>query len=139
MTPIENPEVAAVFERYPAPMRDNLLFLRQLVYDTAAETPDAGPVEESLKWGEPSYVTKRGSAVRMAWKPDAPQQYAMYFHCRTTLVETFRELYGESFTFEGNRAIVFENSAEVPVDALKHCISLALTYHKRKHLPLLGA
>ena len=37
------------------------------------------------------------------------------------------------------RAIVFGETDEFPVDELKHCISLALTYHRVKHLPLLGA
>ena len=63
----------------------------------------------------------------------------MFFHCRTSLVATFRELYMEKFTFEGDRAIVFHENDEIPIDELKHCISLALTYHRRKHLPMLGA
>ncbi len=40
--------------------------------------------------------------------------------------------------FEGKRAIVFRESDELPVEQLKHCVSLALTYHRVKHLPLLG-
>lgn len=65
-------------------------------------------------------------------------QYAMYFHCKTKLVDTFKELYKDKFTFEGNRAIVFNINDKVSVNELKHCISLSLTYHKIKHLPLLG-
>ena len=57
----------------------------------------------------------------------------------TSLVDTFRELYGDVFMFEGNRAIVFGEADEIPVAELKHCISLALTYHRVKRLPLLGA
>ncbi len=41
--------------------------------------------------------------------------------------------------FEGNRAVLFDVDTSIPVAELKHCISLALTYHKVKHLPLLGA
>ena len=63
----------------------------------------------------------------------------MYFNCNTSLVDTFRELYGDVFMFEGNRAIVFGEADEIPVAELKHCISLALTYHRVKRLPLLGA
>jgi hypothetical protein len=62
----------------------------------------------------------------------------MYFNCRTKLVDTFRELYRDQFKFYGNRAIVFHEGDEIPIDALKHCILLALTYHRRKHLPMLG-
>jgi len=55
----------------------------------------------------------------------------MYFHCQTTLVDTFRTLYPSRFTFEGNRAIVFDETAAIPVRELRHCISLALTYRLR--------
>ncbi len=96
-------------------------------------------MEETLKWGEPSYLTKGGSTIRMDWKQKSPHQYALYFNCNTSLVETFKSLYRGFFTFEGNRAIVFCETDELPVDALKHCVSLALRYHRLKHQPLLGA
>jgi hypothetical protein len=135
----ENPDVRKLFDDYPGSMRQKMLRLRQLVLDTASETDGKNPVEETLKWGEPSYVTKGGSTLRIDWKPSRPDHYALYFHCRTSLVDTFKELYGETFTFDGNRAIVFHESDDLPVDELRHCIALTLTYHSRKHLPLLGA
>ena len=138
MHKIENPEVAEVFTNYPQHMRKKLMFLRQLVLDTASETEGVSALEETLKWGEPSYLTKSGSTIRMDWKKSKPDQYTMYFHCKTTLVDTFKELYRDKFKFEGNRAIVFTESDEIPINELKHCISLALTYHGRKHLPMLG-
>jgi hypothetical protein len=119
-------------------MRKKLMLLRQFILDTASETAGVDTVEETLKWGEPSYVTKNGSTIRVAWKDSRPTQYAMYFHCKTKLVGTFKELYRDTFHFEGNRAIVFDDNDEIPVNELKHCISLSLTYHSRKHLPLLG-
>ena len=139
MSEIENPDVARVFVSYPEPMRKKMMRLRQLVLDTASETEGIDALEETLKWGEPSYLAKGGSTVRIDWKEKTPDQYAIYFICNTSLVDTFKELYGDVFTFEGNRAIVFGETDEVPVDELKHCISLALRYHRVKHLPLLGA
>ena len=53
----------------------------------------------------------------------------MYFHCQTNLVATFRELYPTELQFEGNRSIRFARGAALPLDALRHCIALALTYH----------
>ena len=135
---INNTAVAEVFKNYPKHMRKKLMFLRRLVLDAAAETEGVTTVEETLKWGEPSYVTKNGSTVRMDWKKSMPHQYAVYFHCKTRLIDTFKELYGDKFKFEGNRAIVFNENDEIPVEELKHCISLSLTYHSRKHLPMLG-
>lgn len=87
---------------------------------------------------EPSYLTKSGSTIRMDWKKSDPKQYAMYFHCKTKLVDTFKEIYRDKFNFEGNRAIVFSEDEEVPIEELKHCIALSLTYHSKKHLPMLG-
>ena len=139
MSKIENPAVARVFDRYPEPRRKKLIRLRQLVLDAASETEGVETLEETLKWGEPSYLTKGGSTLRIDWKDRAPNQYVMYFNYNTSLVDTFRELYGDVFMFEGNRAIVFGEADEIPVAELKHCISLALTYHRVKRLPLLGA
>ena len=138
MDKIENSEVAEVFNNYPDHMHQKLMLLRQLVLDTASETEGVDTLEESRKWGEPSYLTKSGSTIRMDWKESKPDQYAMYFHCKTKLVDTFRELYSDKFKFEGNRAIVFYKDDEIPTNELKHCISLSLTYHRRKHLPMLG-
>lgn len=138
MKKIKNQEVAEVFGAYPRHMRNKLMFLRQLVFDVASETEGVGEIEETLKWGEPSYITNGGSTIRMAWKSSAPDQYALFFHCKTKLVDTFKELYRDKLKFEGNRAIVLSENDEVPIDELKHCISLSLTYHSRKKLPMLG-
>lgn len=114
------------------------MFLRQLIIEVASDTPGIGELEETLKWGEPSYLAKGGSTVRIGWKESRPAYYAMYFNCNTKLVDTFKELYPESFNFEGNRSIVFHRKDRVPSDALKHCVAISLQYHKLKHLPLLG-
>ena len=138
MHEFKNPEVAEVFNNYPKHIRSKLMLLRQLVLETATQNDDVGPLEETLKWGEPSYVTDTGSTIRMDWKNSTPDQYALYFHCKTKLVDTFKEIYGNKLKLEGNRAIVFYLNDEIPVDEVKHCIFLSLTYHSRKHLPLLG-
>lgn len=136
---IENEDVLEIFNNYPDPIRKKLFYLRQLVLDTAQEIEADSVLEETLKWGEPSYCTKHGSTIRMDWKGSSPDHYALCFNCKTKLVDTFRELYGDVFTFEGNRAILFCKKDNVPDSEVKHCILLSLTYHKIKHLPLLGA
>lgn len=136
---IENANVTRVFEGYPKHIQARMMSLRQLIAQTASENESVGEIEETLKWGEPSYLSCNGSTIRMGWKNARPDEYAMYFHCQTKLVDTFRELYRDKLSFEGNRAIVFNANDDVPVDELKHCVLLALTYHDRKHLSLLGA
>ena len=133
------PDVNEVFERYPGPLRNKLILLRELILTTAAQLHDVGDVVETLKWGEPSYLVKDGSTIRINARNAQPNQYAIYFHCKTRLVDTFKVLYGDTFRYEGNRAIIFNVDDEIPIAALEHCISLSLTYHQRKKLPLLGA
>lgn len=136
MRPFQNPGVKEVFKLYPALMRAKLLVLRELIFDTAASIPGVGELEETLKWGEPTYATsqsKSGSPVRIAYKASRPTQYAMYFICSTNLAETFKTMFPKDFKFEGNRAIVFEATDRVPNRELAWCITAALTYHANKY------
>jgi hypothetical protein len=133
-----NPEVEVVFANYPAAVREKLLGLRDLIVETARELEGVSTLEETLKWGEPSYITKYGSTLRMDWKAKTPNQYAMYFKCTSRLVETFRTVFKNDFNFEGNRAIVFSMTDRIPKKELKECIKATLSYHKVKHLPTLG-
>ncbi|MDC0948098.1 DUF1801 domain-containing protein [Gammaproteobacteria bacterium] len=136
---ISNKEVAAEFYGYPDDVRTRLLLIRQLIFETASALNGVGDVEETLKWGEPSYCANTGSAIRIDWKKSKPKQCAIYFNCNTKLVATFRELFRDQLCFEGNRAIVLFEGGKVPVNELVRCIELALTYRRIKHLPMLGA
>jgi hypothetical protein len=133
-----NPQVDEVFASYPDMVRGKMQFLRALVIETAEETESLNELEETLKWGEPSFVTKSGSTLRMDWKEKSPDQYAMYFQCTSRLVHTFKTLFDEKFHFEGNRAIVFQLNQEIPVLELKACIKATFLYHKVKHHITLG-
>ncbi len=135
----EDPRVAPVFNNYPDTVKDGMLYLRRLILETANEIEGIKELEETLKWGEPSYLTKNGSTIRIDWKEKNPDKMAMYFKCTSKLVPTFKAIYKNKFEFEGNRAILFKLNSNVPETELKHCISLALRYHRLKHLPLLGA
>ncbi len=135
---IVNPKVTEVFNTYPNNVRQKLEDLRTLIIATANSLESVASLEETLKWGEPSYLTKYGSTIRINWKSKVKTQYAMYFQCTSKLVPTFRLLYKDILTFEGSRAIVFELNDAIPKEVLTSCITAALTYHKVKHLPTLG-
>ena len=80
MKSFADPAVAAVFEAYPAAMRRRLLALRALVFDVAAKTEGVGRLTETLKWGQPSYLTeqtKSGTTVRIDRLKNA-DGYALY-------------------------------------------------------------
>jgi hypothetical protein len=129
-----NIAVAAVFDSYPPMIRHQLIALRALIYATAAKIPELGPLDESLKWGEPTFravQSKRGTAIRLGWHPKKPSRFALLFNCKTQLIDTFRTLYPE-LHFEGNRAICFNTDDELPTAALAVCIEAGLTYLRLK-------
>ncbi len=131
------PEVDAVFNSYPQIIKSKLLFLRELIYETAASIESVGEIEEALKWGEPSYLTpksKSGSTIRIAWKESEKEQYSIFFKCTANLVPAFKEKFPLAFKFGGNRSIDFNVNDNVPVKELKQCIAMALTYHRNKKL-----
>ena len=127
--------VAAVFGSYPRTVRAKLLALRKLILDTAAKTNGVGALQETLKWGQPSYLTaksKSGTTIRIDQIRNDPTRYALYVNCQSNLIATYRDLYPRDFKFEGNRAILFDVADPLHEAALRHCIALALTYHAGK-------
>jgi hypothetical protein len=127
--------VDEVFGAYPKSLRAKLLALRRLIFDTAKATKGVGALQETLKWGQPSYLTtetKSGSTIRIDRVKSAANQYALYFHCQTDLVETFRDMYPTQLRYGGNRSILLNAAEEIPEPELRHCVALALTYHLRK-------
>jgi len=133
-----DPRIEDRFKNYPNKIRPKLTALRKLVIQTAKKTEHVDELEETLKWGEPSFLAKKGSTIRMDWKAKNPEQYAIYFKCTSKLVPTFKEIHGDLFKYENNRAILFDLDEKVPKKELQECIELALTYHHVKHLPRLG-
>ena len=132
-----NEAVLRLINSYPPKAAKRLTQLRQVIQDVA-QKEGVPKLLETTKWGEPSYVSKQGSTIRMDWKERTPDRCYLYFICSTELVATFKYIFGDELTFEGNRAIVLDLDDPLPKQPLMRCISLALTYHKVKHLPMLG-
>ena len=129
------PDVGAVFDAYAPELRTRLFELRRLILATAHATEGVGDIEETLKWGEPSYLTaqsKSGSTIRIGPLRGAPGQYGLFFNCQTSLVESFRQWSPRDLRFEGNRGIVFNIDDPLPREAVADCIAAALTYHRDK-------
>jgi hypothetical protein len=130
--PAKPDPVAAAFETFPPPVRKTLDRVRDLIFAVASNTEGVGPLTETLKWGEPAYLTeetKSGSTVRLGRSKRAPDRAAVFFICTTNLVPSFRSLWPE-LHYEGERAILLEPGERLP-DALGSCIGMALTYHRR--------
>ncbi len=135
---VPDPQVKNILKNYPVAATKMLQELRQLIVKCAEENDMVERLTETVKWGEPSYLTRYGSTIRMDWKAKNPDQCYLYFICTTSLVETFKFIYGEELKYEDNRAIILEINEPIPVEPLKKCIDLALSYKKIKHLPMLG-
>ena len=133
--PFKDPKVAAVFENYPKKVRTRLMSLRALIFDVAHKTVGVGELEETLKWGQPSYLTSQsgsGTTIRLDQLAALKGKYEICVHCQTTLVGPFKKQYGDEFTYDANRGLVLDAEDDVPVEELSHFIYLALTYHLRK-------
>ncbi|MEP3246639.1 MAG: DUF1801 domain-containing protein [Sneathiella sp.] len=128
--PIEDLAIAALYKSYPEPVRAKLLQLRHMIYTLAADDERIGTVEETLKWGVPSYQTKApksGTPIRLQWL-EAKAQYGIFVHCQTTLIESFKPS-STDLKFDKNRGILFQQNEEFPEGNIQAFLRRALTYH----------
>jgi Domain of unknown function (DU1801) len=128
------PEVAETFAAFPEPVRARLLEVRDLILETAAAIKRVGPLTETLKWGEPAYLTEAtgsGSTIRLGRSRSSKRECAVLFNCRTTLVDDFRERFPDVFAYEKSRAILLDARELLPKAPLSTCLGMALTYHRR--------
>ncbi len=129
------PEVASAFAAFPERVRARLLEARGLIFETAAKIEGIGPLTETLKWGEPAYLTeatRSGSTIRLGRFRSSERECAVLFNCRTTLVDDFRDRFPDAFVYEKNRAILLDASKPLPETPLSACLGMALTYHQRR-------
>jgi hypothetical protein len=128
-------DVAGALSVFPEHVRARLLEVRDLVFETGANIEGVGPLTETLKWGEPAYLTeatRSGSTVRLGWFRSSEREGAVLFNCRTTLVDDFRERFPGVFAYEKNRAILLDAREPLPKAPLSTCVGMALTYHRRR-------
>ncbi len=132
-TAVEN-----TFNAYPEMVKQKLLFFREIIFQTANDSEEIGNIEETLKWGDPSYLTylpKSGTTIRLSRVRADNEKYAISVHCQTSLVPEFKEIYPE-LEYDGNRSLILNINSELPVAKVKHFIFSALTYHHRKNMVL---
>ena len=131
--PFQTDAVAATFDAFPDASRADLLRLRALIFATATDIPDLGPLTETLKWGQPAYlpsIPRTGTTIRLGIPKTGGT--ALFVHCQTSLIADARQIYPDALTFEGNRAIVFTPDDALPEARLRLLIRAALTYHRKQ-------
>jgi hypothetical protein len=124
-------QVSRAFEAFPPPVRRRLIEVRKLVFATAKAHDEVGSLTETLKWGEPAYLTEQtgsGSTIRLGRVKDS-EHAAILFNCKTTLIDTFRERFPNQFEYRQTRALLLNVAGALPKQELTVCLSLALTYH----------
>jgi Domain of unknown function (DU1801) len=130
-----NKKVKSVFESYPTSLRRKLDRMRELIFEVAIETEGVGPIEETLKWGSPSYLTsdtQSGTTVRIDRVGWQKEKYGIFVHCQSGVLDQFRAAFGNDLDYDGNRGLILDSKNEIPEEAVRHFIWLALTYHLRK-------
>lgn len=130
MTSITDPNVQAAFDAFPPAARETALILRALILDEAAQNDAVGALDETLKWGQPSYLTsatKSGTTLRIGLPKSGG--CAIYAHCATTVISSFAEAFAGLDVIEGNRAVHFASARDIAPDRIRLLIRHALTYH----------
>lgn len=131
--PFHSDAVAERFQAFPDDKRERMLALRALIFDTAQSTPGVGPLQETLKWNQPAYLTKdSGSGTTLRLDVSKQGSPALYVHCQTSLIQDFRAHHPDSFDYEGNRAARLRAEDPIPDEATEQFIRAALTYHLAK-------
>jgi hypothetical protein len=129
MIPDQNAQVAEAFAALPVEHRDGLSQLRALILDVARDV-GAAPVQEMLRWGQPSYVSARPrecTTIRLGSTRDR-RHFALFIHCQSTVLQVFRSMFPSEFRYDGNRAILFLPGEDLQKDKLRLCIGHALQY-----------
>ena len=122
---------------WSTPAQEALWTCRALFHDIAREN-DVGPLDESLKWGQPSWRPVRprtGSTIRMGWTDSQPDQLALFVDCKTDLAARMRDIYPDLPRNDGRREIGLSLKAPLPEQALAHLAEMTFTYHRAKRAP----
>ncbi|MEO0939676.1 MAG: DUF1801 domain-containing protein [Pseudomonadota bacterium] len=120
---------APLLATWPPEARRAFATLRALCRDAAA-TSNAGPLDESLKWGQPAWRPRKartGSTLRAMWDEGHPDALALYVDCKTDLAARMQALY-PALPNDGRRALTVPLSP-LPEDALHHLAAMTFTYH----------
>ena len=128
--PFADVKVKLAYDAFPAEVRDMAMTLRDLIFSVAQDNPEVGKIEETLKWGQPSYLTpqtKAGSTLRIGVPKHGGA--ALFAHCATDIISTYASTFPGSDRIEGNRAVIFTTTDDIVPMRLRLLIYHGLTYH----------
>ena len=110
----KNPDVDQFLAEKDHPRTPEIERVREIILATDER------IEETIKWRSPTFVYKGNIA---SFFMNAKKFVSLMFHKGAFITE---------FKYGGNRSIIFNKEDAVPVEELKDCIAMVLTYHLRK-------
>jgi len=132
-------DVAAAFDKMPPECRQVLLGLREQIFEIASGDLEIGTILETLKWGEPAYLTeipRTGATLRLGASKKNPGYCGLYFNCQSSLAEEIAALVAGTALLEGTRGVVFpavpSGGSEPNPDLTALLIRKVLRYHLDK-------
>jgi hypothetical protein len=124
----QSPAAQDAFAAFPPRSRNTLMAVRTMIFEIAATLP-VGRIEETTKWGQPSYATpdtKSATPIRLGLSKAGG--LAIFTHCQSTVMGDFRALAPPELKFDGNRTVYLPNHSSPALDELAPLIRAALTY-----------
>lgn len=119
---------------WPVKARNTLWQCRE-IFETVAKQAAVGTLDETLKWGQPSWrptKPRTGSTLRMDWNPKFPDQLSLFVDCKTDLAARMQTLYPHLSENDGQRHLAISLDAPLPVQAITHLADMTFTYHRAK-------
>ena len=119
-----------VFASMPADVATTLRAARLDILRAAAASDEVGQLDETLKWGEPAYLTcapKTGTTLRLGL---IGGQAAVMVPCSTTIIDDARAIFGPLPELSGKRGLVLGGQRQV----FDYVADAALHYHLHKRV-----
>ena len=113
------------------PARHALWACRGIFHETA-ERAEIGPLDESLKWGQPAWrprAPRTGSTLRMGWMAGRPRQLLFFVDCKTDLAARMSDIYPDLGENDGRRQIALPLDASLPEQPIAHLAQMTFCYH----------
>ncbi len=118
--PFHDPTIEERFNRF-----ENSIFalkMRDYLF-SLAENLELNSIEESLKWNQPSYLSKNGTAVRIA---EQAGRMGYFVSCQTSIIETLKESYPDA-DYDKTRGLLIDADSPIP-EVASSLIHAALQY-----------
>lgn len=84
-------------------------------------------LEESVKWGQPSFKAPSGTPVRIGLPKSGG--FGLFVSCSSTVIADYAAMF--EGRFDGNRGVLFESVAEAEGQPLEMLLTRAFRYHEK--------